>query len=183
MTVDEAIRARRTAHAYQPVPVDPAVVTRALEAAHRAPCHKHTWPWRFLRVGPETQGRLYDLAVAMKEGDGPPQERVRTVIREKFGNPGALVVVTVVRGADPLRGKENYAATCCALQNMVLSLTASGLSTKWSTGKITRLPAVHALLEIDIDAEDIVGFVWIGTPLRVPDVDRPALSMHIRELP
>lgn len=183
MTVDEAIHARRTAHAWLPEPVDEAAITRALQAAHRAPCHKHSWPWRFLRVGAETRRGVHDLAVRMKEGDGPPQPRVRELIREKFGNPGGLVVVTVVRCDDPLRAREDYAATCCAIQNMTLSLVGAGLSTKWSTGKITRVPAVHELLGLDVTTEDIVGFIWIGTPARVPDVQRPTLEPLVRSLP
>jgi len=183
VTVDEAIRARRTAHTYVATEVDEAAVDRALEAAHCAPCHKHTWPWRFTRVGPQTRGALYDLAVRLKEGDGPPQEKARALIRAKFGNPGGLVIATVVRDSDPTRAREDYAATCCAIQNLTLSLVASGLHSKWSTGKITQHPEVRALLEIDVEREDVVGFIWIGVADRMPAVHRPELETVVRSLP
>lgn len=183
MTVDEAIRARRTAHAYLAAEVDEAAITRALDAAHFAPCHKHTWPWRFIRVGPEARARIVELAIRLKEGDGPPDERARAFIREKFQNPGGLVVITVVVDSDAARAREDYAATCCAAQNMMLSLTASGLGSKWSTGKLTRLPEVRAIVGVDPEAEDVVGFFWIGHPARVPQVRRPATGQVVRAVP
>ena len=183
MTVDECARARRTAHAYLPEPVPDIVVDRALATAHQAPCHKHSWPWRFIRVGPETQARLVELAVRTKEGDGPPNPALRRVVGEKFGNPGALVVATVVRDDDPVRAREDYAAACCAVQNLLLSVTAAGFASKWSTGGLTRLPDALALLGVETAVEDVVGFVWIGVPARIPEVQRPPLEAVVRHVP
>ena len=66
MDVYEAILGRRTTHKFAPEPVDEAVIDRALRAAHRAPNHKLTWPWRFTRVGPEGRARLVELGLRLE---------------------------------------------------------------------------------------------------------------------
>ncbi len=38
---------RRTIHLYEPGEVSKEILHQALEAAHHAPNHRHTWPWRF----------------------------------------------------------------------------------------------------------------------------------------
>ena len=38
---------RRTVHMYQDRPAAAEVIEQAVRAAHQAPNHKLTWPWRF----------------------------------------------------------------------------------------------------------------------------------------
>ncbi|MGC6492671.1 MAG: nitroreductase family protein [Myxococcota bacterium] len=173
----EAIRTRRTAHKWRPEPLADDVLNRLLEAAHWAPCHKLTWPWRFTVVGPETRAGLADIAVALKAAkSGPLTNDAATRTRAKLLNPGALVVVRQKLLEDPFRRKEDYAATSCAIQNMCLAAAAEGLCAKWSTGGVTRAEATYALLGHDPAIEEIVGFVAIGVPERVLEGRRPPLE-------
>ena len=55
---EDLVISRRTIHSYRPEAIEEEVVQRALRAAHHAPNHKLTWPWRFTRVGPETRADL-----------------------------------------------------------------------------------------------------------------------------
>ena len=103
-------------------------------------------------------------------------------VQSKLINPATLIVVTQARAEDPFRNTEDYAATCCAIQNMMLAATAEGLGSKWSTGALTKHPDVCDILDIDIEAEDVVGFVWVGVPLKVPTIERPALETHVKVL-
>ncbi len=182
MTVDEAILARRTAHAWLPDAVEPEAVERALAAAHRAPCHKLTWPWRFVQVGPEGRARLFDLAVRLKCGDDPPSPKLLEVLTEKVKNPAVLFGVFYVGDADPTRDRENYAATCCAVQNLVLSFAGAGYATKWSTGKLTRHPDALAVLAPE-EGWISAGVVWAGVSARLPEITRPALAAVVRRTP
>lgn len=159
--------ARKTAHLYRDEPVDEQAVTRALQAANLAPCHKYTWPWRFTRVGPEGRAVLHDIGAALKFPAGLPERMV-----EKFAakmRAPQLLVVSQVRSDDAFRAKEDYAAVACAIENLCLSLGADGLGSKWSTGGVTRDPRTYELLGIDPAAEEIVGFIWFGHPAE----DRP----------
>jgi nitroreductase len=177
----DIIHGRRTIHDYAPEPVPDAVVRLALEAAHAAPCHKLTWPWRFTRVGPTTRETLVALNIRLKGARCALDERQVAKLRAKMMHPGALLVVSQVLAEDPFRRHEDYAATCCAIQNLCLSVTASGFGSKWSTGGVTRHPETYAALGISPEREEIVGFVWIGVPARVPpEPTRPALEDHLR---
>ena len=179
----ELVRTRRTIHKYLPKSVDPAAIDRALEAAHYAPNHKLTWPWRFTRVGPEMRQEITALAVRVKEEKVPLSDHQRAGVRSKFSNPAALIVVSVVRTDDAFQAREDYAATSCAIQNLMLSLHADGVGSKWGTGAITRRSETYGLMGIDADDEEIVGFLWVGVPELVPSIQRPDVRLHIRETP
>jgi nitroreductase len=179
----EALLQRRTVHAYRPEPVAPAALDRVLCAAHHAPCHKLTWPWRFTRVGPVTRARITAIGVALKDAKHGLTDEQRGMVAAKLDNPGALVVVTQRRCPDVARAREDYAAVACAIQNMQLAAHGEGLGAKWSTGALTRDPRTCAALGIDVDQEEVVGFVWLGHPARVPNIERPPWQEVVRDVP
>lgn len=187
MHAHELIVTRRTVHDYAPTDVDEAIVDRALVAAHHAPCHKHTWPWRFIKVGRQTREAMVPTAVALKSAgrSTPLPDKAKQKIVEKLVNPAWLVVVTQVRADDAFRRQEDYAACATAIQNLQLALHAEGLGTKWSSGSLTRHPDLLALLGVDPETEDLVGYVWVGHaagPARV--IKRPPLDERfVRTLP
>ena len=71
---------------------------------------------------------------------------------------------------DAFREKEDYAATVCALHNMVLSLWENGVGSQWSTGSITRDAETYEILSIDSNTEEIIGFVKAGYPVKIREV-------------
>lgn len=176
----EAIRARRTIHDFATDPVDEGVVRRALEAAHLAPCHKLTWPWRFTRVGPTTREHLVALNLLLKGATHDTEPKLRA----KMTNPPVLLVVGQVLAADPVRRQEDLAACACAVQNLALSLAADGVGSKWSTGRIATHPDTYAALHIDPEQQSILGLLWIGYPSRDHRApERPPVDAVLRELP
>lgn len=182
MDLRQALLERRTVHVYTDAPVPEAAILRALEAAIHAPNHRLTFPWRFVRVGRGARQRIADLAVRLqseKRGPLSPEAEQRT--RAKILDPHELLVVCVVKSNDPTIAREDYAATACAIQNLHLSLWAEGIASKWSTGAPSRHPETYALLGIDPDAQEIVGFVWIGIAASVPSrPQRPPLETVVR---
>lgn len=189
MELFEALVSRRTIHKYEDRPVPDEIIERALEAARWAPNHKLTEPWRFLVVGPETRealGRVAERLALEKAAHMPPEERDRQVKRaiEKVTKLPALVVITAARSPeDSFREREDYAAACCAAQNLQLSLWADGVGCQWGTGGVTRDAESYRILGLDKDAVDIIGFFKIGYPLDVPKVARRPLEELTRRLP
>merc|ERR1712039_1007093 len=57
---------------------------------------------------------------------------------------------------------EDYAATCCAIQNFMLSMWIEGVGTKWTSGDITRTQDFADSCGIDVEAERVVGCIWYG---------------------
>ncbi|MED5372162.1 MAG: nitroreductase family protein [Myxococcota bacterium] len=184
MDLHTAINERRTVHDWADAPVPELVVKRALEAAHSAPCHKFTWPWRFVWAGPETRQALFDLGVRLKTQGKEPNERLLGKLTAKLKNPAHLVAVTQIRVDDAFQAKEDYAACACAIQNMALSIHADGFASKWGSGGITRHEKAYEYLDVDPAKEEIIAFVWIGVPAKVPErPERSPLREHIRRTP
>ncbi len=180
MELQNALLSRRTIHRYTPDPIPDGVVERALEAAIRAPNHKLTNPWRFTRVGPEIREKLTELGIELKGQKKDVDDQYEVFLREKYGNPAELVVVSQILDDDPFRRREDYAATACAIQNFCLSLWGDGVGSKWSTGSMTRDDRTYRWLDIDPDDEKIVAFVWVGQPDEVPDPPRQPLEEVVR---
>lgn len=184
MDVYEAIFARRTVHRYRDEPIADGVMDRLLAAAHMAPNHKLTWPWRFTRVGAQTRRDvLFPLGVRLKAKGREPSAKVVEGVAEKLLWPAELVVVSVERCEDAFRAREDYAATACAIQNLLLAATAEGLGAKWSSGDLTSHPETYAALGIDGAVEEIVAFVWVGVAEEVPSIKRPPVEAHVRVVP
>ncbi|MBJ93718.1 MAG: nitroreductase [Rickettsiales bacterium] len=185
MKLQDAIHSRRTAHSWTNEPVNQDILERALRAAQMAPCHRLTWPWRFTLPGPVARNALYELGVQLKAARRAeqPSEALRDRLRQKLLHP-ALVVVSQVLDEDLDRQNEDYAACACAIQNLSLSVTADGLHSKWSTGGLTRHKETYEILSVPQDEERIIGFVWIGTPARLPnEPERLPLEQVVRSVP
>jgi nitroreductase len=179
----EALRTRRTVHKYRPDPLPEGALERALEAAVLAPNHRHTHPWRFTLVGPETRAKLAEVGVEAarkKRGELSPEGEAKA--RAKILTPAGLIVLRQVLCEDAFTREEDYASLACAAQNLMLSLHADGVGSKWSTGGVTRAPETYALLGVDPDAERIVGFLWAGIADQVPSPPKPAAADLVTRL-
>jgi nitroreductase len=189
MELYEGLIGRRTVYKYQDRDVDDDAIDRALDAARWAPNHKLTEPWRFTVLGPTTRTRLGDVAARLgaKKAEGlPDEDRTRQVARarSKIADVPALIVVSYRRSPDDaFRDREDYAATCCAIQNLQLALWAQQLGCQWSSGGITRDNETYEVLDIAADLEEIIGFIKVGHPLKVPTMSRRPLDEVARKLP
>ena len=183
MNTYQTILNRRTIHSYTEQSVDDDAINRALEAAHHAPCHRLTFPWRFIIVGRRSRDLIADLGVLLKqERTGLSPEAIESA-RGKLLAPDRLVVVCQVACQDPFQAKEDYAACSCAIQNLTLSLAADGIGSKWSSGAITRHPETYRICEVDPAGHEIIGFIWAGHPREIPTVARPPLESMVKTIP
>ena len=64
--------------------------------------------------------------------------------------------------------REDYAAVCCAVQNLCLSLHAQGLGTKWTTGAVNFEASFAEAVGFAPEREFVVGTIWFGVPLQTP---------------
>lgn len=173
MDVREAIRTRRTVARYRPERVPRAVLVSVLEAGIWAPNHHLTEPWRFVVIGPTVQQQLAERFGELRAERIPAdaaelRERARQDAVATFGAIPALVAVASEQVGDAQRQAEDYAATCCAVQNIQLAAWAEGIGVKWSTSAVTRDPLAYELLGLDPLTLRIVGFLFVGYPAEIP---------------
>ena len=174
------MRSRRTVQLFLPDPVPRDLILRAIDAARWAPNHRLTQPWRFYLLGASSITAVVDLnaRLVMRQRG----ERAGNLKRERWSAIPGWLVVTCASSEDPLREREDYAACCCAVQNLMLYLWSAGVATKWTTGDVTREEEFHRVLGIPTE-ERIVGLVWYGFPAEVPSCSRKPVAEILVELP
>ena len=175
----ERIRSRRTTNLFLKQEVSRDLVLEAIELARWAPNHHLTEPWHFYLLGNQKKAASAEL--------------IRTIVTEnknaemgehKFKSAKAIpgwLVVTCQKSDDELRGREDYAACCCGVQNILLYLSEAGLASKWTTGLITRDERFFELLGIDAESEYVVALVWFGYPKVLPTQSRKDVAEILTE--
>ena len=127
----EVILSRRTVNDFEPALPDgwSDALERSVLAATHAPNHKRTEPWRFHLLGPVAVKRVCELNAELVAAKKGPEAGEKKLARW-LAMPGWLVVTQVVDGSsmeEPAGvAREDYAACCCAVQNLCLSLHSEG---------------------------------------------------------
>ena len=181
-SVQENLVSRRSVYRFDDRPVPRECLERGFEAARHAPCHKQTHPWRFYVLGPEARKKIVDVADGLsreksaKTGENDV-EKMATKARSKILDPPVLIAVSTARSADDsFREEEDYAATVCALHNLVLSLWDQGIGCQWSTGSITRNQVTYEMLKISEAEQRVIGFLKVGYPALIPAREKKSLE-------
>ena len=167
MTPDEnylsyIIRSRRTTHTFSPEKIPEEIVVSAVDCARWAPNHKLTEPWRVILLGEETAASVVELntrLVREKRGD-----RSAEIKKERWGSVPNWMAVLSKRSEDPVRTREDYAATCCFIHNLSLYLWSKGIGVKWTTGPVARYDDIYELLRVDPVDVKLVALLWYGYP-------------------
>ena len=124
----------------------------------------------------------FDIAVAAERKDGDKARGKIHTTAERIRNTPAVVFVQTFAAETPHDSEENYAAACCAVQNLLLAAHAEGLGAIWRTGVPCEHPAVKAFLEIPADAK-LVAAVFLGFPAApAPPQTRRPLEERVRFL-
>lgn len=170
----DLLRSRRTTNLFEPEPVGNSVLLDAIEVARWAPNHRLTEPWRFYSIGPDTAAAVAECWAAYEaEIKGAAAGAARA--KRLAAIPGHFVVTTI-RDENDVIDLENYAASCCAVQNLMLYLWQRGVGVKWTTGAITREARLYRVLGIDERQERIVGYFWYGVPIAVAEQKRRSVE-------
>lgn len=170
MDVEQAIRTRRTHKMYAGGAIDDAVLRELVGLATWAPNHNFTEPWRFYvvrgdRIEAMKQAVFASFDAIAKPGDPDLMRKLqqkREKISRRLDTAGAVVAVTWARShGDDTRDREDYAATCCAVQNLLLGAHARGLGSLWSTGGVLMTSTLRSFYGVPGN-ESIAGVVFLG---------------------
>ncbi|HWC49002.1 MAG TPA: nitroreductase [Solirubrobacterales bacterium] len=160
MDVETAVRTRRTHKAFAPEPLPREQIDELLELASWAPNHNLTVPWRFRVIGPQTLGRLKE--VAGTEGAA------------KLDRAPTLIVVSCVLSGDPVEEEEDLHATAAASYIVLLAAHARGFAGYWRTPGLLRTPEGCAAVGLS-EEERFVGLLHLGHPRQEKTApERPA---------
>ena len=140
-------RTRKPASFHAGVPSD--TITQIINTARHAPNHHRTEPARFYLLNRDKIIQVAQLMAETIKGDGQDPILVERALRKEneWSNaPGLLLVTSFSDSNSVLFSKnqnlieENYATTCCIIQNLLLLFEASKISAKWSTASVWKHP-------------------------------------------
>lgn len=140
--VHRVIHERRDMRHFVPLPVEPDVLRRLLDAAHAAPSVGLSQPWRFIRITrPELRRQIHEMvqqerartAAALKERG---EEFLKLKIDGVLECGELLVVALRDGGTREIFGRRtlpemDVASAACAIQNLWLAARAEGLGMGW----------------------------------------------------
>ena len=175
---DTILQTRRTINSFKedlPENAD-EIIDKAIRSAIYAPNHNRTEPWKFHLLGPKTIRKVCELnaeIVSKKKGEKAGQRKLERWLQM----PGWIVVScrTDYKDKEILSmdvenslSREDYAACCCAVQNLCLSIHNSGMGTKWKTGAVNFDEKFREILGFE-ENEYSIGILWFGTPAKIPE--------------
>jgi len=164
MVVQSALLTRKSVNDFDKTPVSKDVLDRAVECAIASPSigGRLAEHWRFINVGPNTVQKIAELKASMLSEGGLTQQTGEYSPMTLREIPGWCVVTTELNPEDQVKEMEDYAATCCAIQNFMLSMWGEGIGTKWASGPLTRTQNFADLVGVDTSSERVVGCILYG---------------------
>lgn len=132
-----------------------------------APTHGLTEPWKFHVFTGAGRERLAEALAAIYEEVTPAAEVRPDKLVKLRQNPllAPVVVACCVerRGGEKIPFQEEVEAVACALQNVMLSATAAGLGSFWSSPPLLGSPAFGRWLGQG-EGDLCVGLLYVGWP-------------------
>jgi nitroreductase len=180
VSVYQALYGRRMTWKFKDEPVPRETIERMLDVAVWAPNHRLTEPWRFFVLEKESPVRrkvaelAYDFVLGYTNLPGRA-----LAARHKVLDPPMVIYVYCAPGPSEEATRENYAAVCCAIQNISLAGVAEGLAVAWETGGPVRHPDLKGVLGAEADW-NMVAMLSIGAPAENLTSRRTPVSNFVR---
>ncbi len=181
LSIADIMLSRRTIHTFKNESVSDTLIEEALRLARWAPNHYLTEPWHFYLLGNGAKGKIIDLSSTLIEGQ--KGERVAAIKRKRWEAIPGWLVMTVLKNENEKKQLEDYAACCCAAQNLMLSLWELGIGVKWSTGDIISTEKFSEAVGFNGESERTVGLFWYGLPDQVGTQIRRPLEDSLVKVP
>ncbi|HEV2372198.1 MAG TPA: nitroreductase [Streptosporangiaceae bacterium] len=174
MELADAVRGRRSAtRLSDPGPSDEEVYELVTDAA-TGPDHGLLRPWRLVLVRGEARQTLGD-AFAADLPDDDEAGRARAAAKP-LRAPLLVSIICAPRDVPKVPPWEQLASAVAMAHNLALLLHDRGWGAMWRTGEPSRSAAVRDLLGVGPD-EQLLGWLYVGTPAAVPAAERPALDI------
>jgi len=157
------------------------VLDDILRAGLRAPDHGGLKPWRYLLVRGEGLFRLGELFAQAARSDGDNGPQLDKALNAPSRAPLVIVAIASPKAHDKVPEVEQLLSTGCGVHAMQMAAQAQGFNGIWRTGKWAYHPLVKQGLGLAPD-EQIVGYLYLGTPECAPPRRRPlAIDDYVQE--
>ncbi len=159
---------RRSCKALQAPGPDGEALEIILQAALRVPDFLSLRPYEFLIAqgeGRERLGRLFQEAAI---AEGASASDIKRAPSMPMRAPVVITVVAKARENDTVHRLEQQMTAGCAVMAMQMAGLALGFGGIWRSGWPMFNRSLHRLLGL-VDEDQIVGFLYLGTPKAQPE--------------
>ncbi|OUR78586.1 hypothetical protein A9Q83_06825 [Alphaproteobacteria bacterium 46_93_T64] len=153
-----------------------------MQAAMRAPDHACLRPWRFVVFQDkmrEELGEIFCEALTRKDASATAAALEKEK-KKPLRAPLVIAVIAKVSEHPKVPSIEQILSAGAAAQNIMLAVHALGFGGIWRTGAPCFDAHVRARLGA-VGSDEIVGFLYIGTPISVPPMPEFDPSNYIME--
>ena len=163
--------------------VDAATVRQLLEAAHWAPTHGMTEPWRFRVFMGQSRLELANVLEGVLRQITPESETLRVKVEKQqraiFAAPCCVAIGMYRQRSGKIPETEEIAAVACGVQNLHLLATALGLAGSWSSGVAICSAEFRDYPGLQ-DPDRVLGLFYLGYPaVAWPSGTRSSLDQKI----
>ncbi len=167
MHLEEIIRHRRSIDPddFNGKAAEDTIIQRMIDAAHWAPTHGYTEPWRFIIYGYGKTRDFGSLHAATYKSNTPEHQFLDKKYQKILHRGDLASHIIVIIAEHGLRQNipeiEEVLSVGCAVQNMMLVATENDVATFWSTGGMCYHPALAATLHLTA-SQQVLGFLYVG---------------------
>lgn len=174
---------RRSSPALEAPAPEGEALTTILQAALRVPDFQRLRPYEFILAAGEGLDRLGVLLERAAIESGKPAEIIARAPRMPHRAPLVVIVVARWRPSAVVSRLEQHLSAGCAVLAMQMAAVALGFGGIWRSGWPMFDRGLHDALDLGPD-DQIVGFLYLGTPSRVPTKPPPVVDPndHVRWL-
>lgn len=174
--LDKIIRGRRTVKPdrFTGAQIPDEAIWQMLNAAHWAPTHGHTEPWRF-HVFKDASKEVLLQFLNTLDAKLNGENEVRAAKRKRnFLQSSHIIAIGARCGTNPkIPEIEDVLATAMAVQNIWLTAHNLGFGGYWSTGVSAYHQEFASFLGLNQPKDQAMGLFYLGVPVPgIPDGHR-----------
>lgn len=180
--INDLMRHRRSVKPAQyngkPVPQD--IIMQMLDNARWAPTHALTQPWRFAVLHGDALNRFAVLQEQLYRESTPAENfnenKFRKLSEQVLQSAYVILIGMHRQETEKIPEWEEIAAVACAVQNMQLTAFAYGVGSYWSTGGMTKHPAIKTFMQL-AEKDMCMGMLYVGcSDAEMHDIPRHPLE-------
>lgn len=143
------------------------VLENIMQAALRAPDHAGLTPWEFIVCEGEALNRLGSLFEQSAIDNDKSEKEIERAVQLPLRAPMIIVAIAKYVDNEKVPRVEQIASTACAVMAMQMAAQAQGFNGIWRTGSYAQCDTVKNGFNLS-DDDEIVGFLYLGTPVTSP---------------
>ena len=151
------------------------VLERILQAGLRAPDHGALHPWQFLLAQGDGRQRLGELFAEVALAREMSPDAIEKARKAPLRAPLVITVVARIQPHDKVPPLEQQLSAGCAVMAMQMAAQAQGFGGIWRSGWFIFVRLIHQGLGLN-ESDQIVGFLYLGTPATTPKPPRSLAS-------